>query len=138
MRGRRRGSPDQDRWERADWWGVVLDSPDPKALARFYSELLDRPLWKPDQMDPGEAAVDLEEGVAGITFHRKEDYVRPVWPNTPGEQQMMMHLDFEVSDLAEATAHAIELGAELAAYQPQDDARVLYDPDGHPFCLFTH
>ena len=138
MRGRRRGSPDQDRWERADWWGVVIDSPDPKALARFYSELLDRPLWKPDQMDPGEAAVDLEEGVAGITFHRKEDYVRPVWPNTPGEQQMMMHLDFEVSDLAEATAHALELGAELAAIQPQDDVRVLYDPDGHPFCLFAH
>jgi catechol 2,3-dioxygenase-like lactoylglutathione lyase family enzyme len=137
MRGRRRGSPDQDRWERADWWGVVLDSPDPKALARFYSELLGRPLWKPDQMDPGEAALDLEEGVAGLTFHLKEDFVRPVWPNTPGEQQMMMHLDFQVSELAEATAHAVELGAELAAYQPQEDVRVLYDPDGHPFCLFV-
>ena len=25
-----------------------------------------------------------------------------------------------------------------AAYQPQDDLRVLFDPAGHPFCLFLH
>ena len=24
---------------------------------------------------------------------------------------------------------------ELADFQPQDDVRVLLDPDGHPFCL---
>jgi hypothetical protein len=24
----------------------------------------------------------------------------------------------------------------LADFQPQDDVRVLFDPDGHPFCLF--
>ena len=89
-------------------------------------------------MDPGEAAIDSGEGVVGITFHLKEDYVRPVWPNTPGEQQMMMHLDFEVSDLAEATAYALEHGAVLAEFQPQDDVRVFYDPDGHPFCLYAH
>ena len=95
MRGRRRGTTEQDRFERSDWWGVVVDSPDPKALARFYAGLLGWELWKPDEMDPGEAAIDSGEGVTGITFHLKEDYVRPVWPNTPGEQQMMMHLDFE-------------------------------------------
>jgi catechol 2,3-dioxygenase-like lactoylglutathione lyase family enzyme len=138
VRGRQRGTPDESRWDRSDWWGVVIDSPDPKALAGFYSELLGWQLWKPDEMDPGEAAIDSGEGVVGITFHLKEDYVRPVWPNTPGEQQMMMHLDFEVSDLAEATAYALENGAELAAFQPQDDVRVFYDPDGHPFCLFSH
>ena len=138
MRGRRRGEPGQERWERADWWGVVLDSSDPKALARFYAELLGWELWKPDEMDPGEAALDLEEGVAGITFHLKEDYVRPVWPNMPGEQQMMMHLDFEVSDLDEAVAYALEHGAVLAEYQPQDDVRVFLDPDGHHFCLYAH
>ncbi|WP_169501813.1 VOC family protein [Kribbella catacumbae] len=27
-------------------------------------------------------------------------------------------------------------GAELAAYQPQDNVRVMLDPDGHPFCLY--
>jgi catechol 2,3-dioxygenase-like lactoylglutathione lyase family enzyme len=117
---------------------VVVDSPDPEALARFYAELLGWDLWRPEEMDAGEAAIDAGEGVVGITFHLKEDYVRPVWPNTPGEQQMMLHLDFEVSELAEATAYALEHGAELAADQPQDDVRVFYDPDGHPFCLYSH
>lgn len=138
VRGRSRGTPDQDRWERRDWWGIVIDSADPKAAARFYAELLGWELYKPDEMDEGEAAIDSGEGVTGITFHLKEDYVRPVWPNAPGQQQMMMHLDFEVDDLAEATAHAVELGAELVAHQPQDDVRVLLDPDGHPFCLYSH
>jgi catechol 2,3-dioxygenase-like lactoylglutathione lyase family enzyme len=142
MRGRSRGTPGQDRWSRSDWWGVVVDSPDPKAAARFYAELLGWELWLghegADEMDAGEAAIDSGEGVTGITFHLKEDYVRPVWPNAPGEQQMMMHLDFEVDDLAEATAYAVEHGAVLADFQPQDDVRVLYDPDGHPFCLYAH
>ena len=26
----------------------------------------------------------------------------------------------------------------LAEFQPQDDVRVFYDPDGHPFCLYAH
>jgi hypothetical protein len=49
---------------------------------------------------------------------------------------MMMHLDFEVSDLETAVEHALELGAREAAYQPQDKVRVLLDPVGHPFCLY--
>jgi hypothetical protein len=50
---------------------------------------------------------------------------------------MMLHLDFEVSDLEQAVAHAIELGGELADFQPHDDVRVILDPDGHPFCLYV-
>jgi hypothetical protein len=49
----------------------------------------------------------------------------------------MLHLDFEVVDLEAAVAHALELGAEEAAYQPQDNVRVMLDPAGHPFCLYT-
>jgi len=41
---------------------------------------------------------------------------------------MMMHLDFEVVDLEAAVTQALEVGAELAAYQPQQDVRVLLDP----------
>jgi len=25
----------------------------------------------------------------------------------------------------------------VAAFQPQDDVRVMLDPAGHPFCLYT-
>jgi hypothetical protein len=50
--------------------------------------------------------------------------------------EMMVHLDFEVTDLEAAVASAIASGAEIAAYQPQEDVRVMLDPDGHPFCLY--
>jgi hypothetical protein len=50
---------------------------------------------------------------------------------------MQVHLEVEVSDLEAAVAHAVELGATEAEYQPQDDVRVMLDPAGHPFCLYT-
>jgi hypothetical protein len=44
-----------------------------------------------------------------------------------GEQQMMVHLDFEVPDLEAGVEWAIECGATLAEHQPPDDVRVLFD-----------
>ena len=64
------------------------------------------------------------------------DYVAPTWPSTAG-QQVQTHLDITVQDLAASTAWAVEAGATLAAFQPQEQVRVLFDPAGHPFCLFT-
>jgi len=29
------------------------------------------------------------------------------------------------------------VGAEQAEYQPQETVRVMFDPAGHPFCLYT-
>jgi catechol 2,3-dioxygenase-like lactoylglutathione lyase family enzyme len=118
---------------RHDWWGVVLEAPDARALARFYSELLG---WPIEKEGPEEAAIAPEDGVAYLAFQTSPGYVPPVWPEREGAQQMMAHLDFEVSDLDAAVAHAVELGARLADYQPQNDVRVLLDPAGHPFCLY--
>jgi Glyoxalase-like domain len=110
---------------------VVLDAPDAGSLARFYASLLG---W---ELGPEGAAVAPREGVAYLGFQTSPEYVRPVWPPAEGSQQMMMHLDFEVSDLETAVAHAVELGAHEAEYQPQDNVRVLLDPAGHPFCLYV-
>ncbi|MET0523739.1 MAG: VOC family protein [Nocardioides sp.] len=123
-----------DRWSRHDWWGVVLDAPDVAELTTFYAELLG---WSIYKQDADGAALDAGEGVGYISIQHNADYVRPTWPGAPGKQQMMLHLDFEVSDLAEATARAQALGATLPEHQPQDDVRVLLDPAGHPFCLYT-
>jgi len=112
----------------------VLDAPDVDVLARFYSELRGWPIWKQDAEG---AALDLGEGVAYLAIQHNPDYVRPVWPAAPERQQMMVHLDFEVTDLEAAVAHAVGLGAHLPEHQPQDDVRVLLDPAGHPFCLHT-
>ena len=116
------------------WWGVVLDAPDGPALAHFYARLLGWQVFNEDE--DGAAVAPSENAGYNLAFQTEEHYVRPVWPGEPGKPLMMMHLDIEVDDLDEAVAYAVEVGAELATYQPQDDVRVLLDPAGHPFCLY--
>ncbi len=134
MRGRHELDNSVDRWSRHDWWGGQLDAPSAPELAHFYSDLLG---WEMSSEGPQGATIAPANGVAYIGFQTSPDYVRPTWPNEPGKQQMMLHLDFEVEDLAAAVGHAVELGAEEASYQPQDNVRVMLDPAGHPFCLYT-
>jgi catechol 2,3-dioxygenase-like lactoylglutathione lyase family enzyme len=134
MRGRQASDDSTDRWSRSDWWGVVLEAPDARALGHFYADLLGWPIAKESDQD---VTISPTDGVAYISFQTAPGFVRPVWPGTPGAQQITSHLDFEVSDLPAAVAHAIELGAQLADFQPQDNVRVLLDPVGHPFCLYT-
>lgn len=134
VRGREVSDGLVDRWARHDWWGVVLDAPDAPSLAHFYADLLG---WDISKASPQGAAIGPSDGVAYLAFQTSPDYVRPAWPAAGGAQQMMMHLDFEVIDLEAAVAHAIELGAVQAEYQPQNDVCVLLDPAGHPFCLYA-
>ena len=134
MRGRDDPGPATDRWQRKDWWGITLEAPDPHALLVFWSAILDRPIW--DETETG-GSLDLLEGVASLGVQKAEVYEPPVWPPEHGRPGMQLHLEVEVTDLAAAVEHAIELGATLADHQPQDDVRVLLDPAGHPFCLYT-
>jgi len=115
------------------WWGVVLEAPDAHSLAEFYTRVLDWPLAR---SEPGWAVIKQPGVDTYLAFQASTDYAPPVWPSTPGSQQMMMHLDIEVDDLDTAVTEWIGLGATLAPYQPQDDVRVLLDPAGHPFCLY--
>lgn len=123
-----------DRWQRHDWWGVVLDTDDVATLTHFYADLRG---WTIHHLDEDDGALDAGEGVAYLSIQRNADYVRPAWPGVPGAQQMMLHLDFEVTDLATETERAVGLGASLPDHQPQENVRVLLDPAGHPFCLYT-
>lgn len=113
--------------------GVVLDSPDAQELAAFYRRLLG---WPVDQDEPGWVKLRSPQGGPGLSFQTEDDFRRPTWPAGLDDQQMSIHLDFAVDDLAVAGAHAVEAGATLAHFQPQDDVRVYLDPAGHPFCLF--
>ncbi|MFY9494994.1 MAG: VOC family protein, partial [Limnochordia bacterium] len=72
-----------------------------------------------------------------LAFQRVEEYVPPVWPWQEGEQQQMLHLDFEVDDLEKAVEHATKCGAKKAEVQYYDSSTVMFDPAGHPFCLST-
>jgi catechol 2,3-dioxygenase-like lactoylglutathione lyase family enzyme len=113
---------------------TVLGSPDPRGLAAFYRELLG---WEPVRDSPEWVVLQPADGTAGLSFQLEESHVPPTWPSGPGDQQMQSHLDIAVDDLEAGVARATGLGAIPAAYQPQDDVRVLIDPAGHPFCLFT-
>jgi catechol 2,3-dioxygenase-like lactoylglutathione lyase family enzyme len=112
---------------------TVLDSPSAAALAGFYEALLG---WRRVSDDPEWVMLKAPDG-AGLSFQTDDSYVRPVWPAGPGDPQMSMHLDIQVDDLQAASAHAVELGAVVADFQPQDDVIVHLDPAGHPFCLFV-
>lgn len=112
---------------------TVLDTPAPQALGAFYARLLD---WETTTNDPEWVMIKPPDGGAGLSFQLADHYIRLVWPAATGKQQMMLHLDIEVDDLESSVAWAIENGATQADYQPQDDVRVMLDPEGHPFCFF--
>ncbi|MFJ4770400.1 VOC family protein [Streptomyces uncialis] len=118
---------------------VALECPDAHELAAFYVRLLG---WEVEREDTDwvKLRAPVREdggGGTGIAFQSDDTYVPPVWPGVPGAQQMMAHLDFEVADLAAAAAYAVASGAALATHQAADDTRVLFDPAGHPFCLWA-
>jgi hypothetical protein len=122
---------------RNTWWGVVLDAPDARALAEFYARLLGWRIFPEVDDGDGAAVAPSEDAGFNIACQTEPLYVRPVWPAAPGEPQMMLHLDIQVDELVESVAFAVECGAEVASYQPQEHVRVLLDPAGHPFCLYV-
>ena len=107
---------------------IVIDCPDPAALATFYGAMLD---WK-TEVRPGWAEVRAEYGQC-ITFQQAQGYTPPRWPGQEVPQQM--HLDVIVDDLDAAEAAVLDLGATKHENQPGTSFRVFLDPAGHPFCL---
>ncbi|MFC4855357.1 VOC family protein [Actinophytocola glycyrrhizae] len=114
--------------------GAVLDAPDARELAAFYRRLLG---WTTEEDSEQWVVLCDPAGTARLSFQTEPGYRRPVWPGRPGEQLMMAHLDIEVDDLAAEVARAVEAGAEVADFQPQEQVRVCFDPAGHPFCLYV-
>ena len=84
---------------------MVVDAPEPLALARFYADLMD---WKIVKNDPDFVGIaPMGDHVEYFAFQRSIEYVPPVWPPKDGKQQMMLHLDLEVPDLNAAEAAAV-------------------------------
>lgn len=108
---------------------IVLDCPDPQALARFYSGLLGWPVTH----DGGDW-VDIADPAAGqLSFQQAPGHRPPRWPDPDHPQQF--HLDLTVDDLDVAEKQTLALGAVKAETQPGQSFRVFLDPAGHPFCL---
>lgn len=108
---------------------VVLDCPDPGALAAFYAEVL-------GATAEGEGDwVDLKvPGGQALAFQAAEGFVAPRWPSAEHSQQF--HLDLTVEDLDAAEEKVLALGAKpLDTDDRSRTWRVYADPAGHPFCL---
>ncbi|MGP9020463.1 VOC family protein [Streptomyces sp. BR1] len=108
---------------------VVLDCPDPRALAAFYAAVLG---GEPVEED---GWIDLAvPGGAGLAFQVAPGFVPPAWPAPDRSQQF--HLDLTVDDIDKAEAQVLALGATvLEVGDPGRTWRVYADPAGHPFCL---
>ena len=111
---------------------VVLDAPDPRALAEFYARLLG---WRLDPEDTSDDWVSVRgEGGTALGFQRAPGMPRPTWPTGGVHQQL--HLDLDVDDYDEPEARALAMGATvLDAGRDHLGFRVYADPAGHPFCL---
>ena len=107
---------------------VIVDCPDPAALAAFYSELLGLPVtWQEDDF----AVVSASDTTSGIGFQLAPDFQPPRWPDPARPQQM--HFDVMVDDVQAAEPRVLALGARRL---PGDSHSPVYaDPAGHPFCL---
>jgi catechol 2,3-dioxygenase-like lactoylglutathione lyase family enzyme len=113
---------------------VVLDCPDPRALARFYAELLGGEIVDGDGEDDDwtEIALPFTDRRPILAFQRVADYHAPEWPGQAVPQQS--HLDVKVDDLDDGEAAVLAIGA-IATGSGTDTFRVYLDPAGHPFCL---
>ncbi|GLZ80361.1 glyoxalase [Actinorhabdospora filicis] len=119
---------------------IVIDCPDPAALARFYSGLLSGPTTggiagEIVREEDDWVTVDLGGGPR-LAFQLAPGHVPPAWPDPSRPQQF--HLDLEVDDIDEARALAETLGARFVEEHVGERGYgfvVMIDPAGHPFCL---
>jgi catechol 2,3-dioxygenase-like lactoylglutathione lyase family enzyme len=120
------------------WNAVCIDCADAPALAAFYCGLLGFEIAARDR--DWFALRDTAGGV-GLNIQGDSGYEPPVWPERADAQQKMLHFEIEVDDVDAAVAFAIDAGATVAPHQPADrderKLRVMLDPAGHPFCLWS-
>lgn len=114
---------------------VTLGARSPRELAQFYARLLGGRVPQVPAEEDWVPVRDLD-GVS-LAVQLEPDQQAPVWPASPGDQQMQLHLEIRADDLDAAVAHALACGAREAATQPQAEVRVMIDPEGHPFCLWV-
>ena len=111
---------------------TVLDCPDPRALARFYADLLGMRINE-DDGDGAWVVIGRDEGRRELAFQRADPYEPPRWPDPAHPQHE--HLDIRVQDVEAAQAEVLRLGATLLRGEQGTGFRVFADPAGHPFCL---
>lgn len=115
---------------------VVLDCPDPLALAHFYAGVLG---WRVAEENDEWVNVRSPHGGIKLACQRAADYQPPTWPVGPRPQ--MLHIDFRVESIEEHHDRVVGLGATPHGDKQHDEGgefQVYLDPAGHPFCLCVY
>lgn len=122
------------------WNAVCIDCApgNYESVVAFYRDMLG--LQVADE-EGGWAKLRDPQGRMEINVQAEDWYIPPVWPESVPAQTKMMHFEVQVDEVDAAVARAIELGAREAPQQPADrdpsTLRVMLDPAGHPFCLWS-
>jgi predicted enzyme related to lactoylglutathione lyase len=125
------------------WWrwnAICIDCApgDFESVVAFYRDLLG--LHVADIEDRWAKLVSPTAGM-DINVQAENWYEPPKWPEAGPEWTKMMHFEINVGDVEIAVDRALSLGAHEAPEQPADrdqsKLRVLLDPAGHPFCLWS-
>ncbi len=137
------------------WNAICIDCAPPEfaATVAFYRSFLDRPLGEDSCIDPQTGTCSHEgddhwaripgpDSDIHVLVQAEPWYEPPAWPEQPTTRQTkMMHFEVRVEDVPDSVAFAVSCGATESTYQPHDRnpdrSRVMLDPAGHPFCLWT-
>jgi catechol 2,3-dioxygenase-like lactoylglutathione lyase family enzyme len=116
---------------------VVLDCPEPRALADFYAAVLGG-----EVQGGSDARWVVLDGHGGTTlaFQRADGFVPPSWPSADRSQQFHLDLTLQKDEIDAAEEQVLALGAtplDTDDNGGKRDFRVYADPAGHPFCLCT-
>lgn len=108
---------------------VAFDCADPERLARFWSQLLARPL------DDGATADAATIGVST----QSPPYLAFLRVPEPKQVKNRVHVDLVAVDLAAAVDRAVELGATWLADHAEEGYRwsTLTDPEGNEFDILA-
>lgn len=115
---------------------VVVDCPDPHALAAFYAQVGG---GTPEAEDDDWVVLRIPDGPR-LAFQRASGFTPPQWPRADRDSQQF-HLDFDGGSTWEeidtAEEKVLALGARVLDREDfeKKDFRVYADPAGHPFCL---
>ena len=109
---------------------TVIDCPDPRALAKFYCQVLG---MRVNEDIDGWVVIGSEPGLRELAFQQVTEWVPPRWPDPAYPQQL--HVDIRVDDADQAGQELRALGATRAPGKSERGFRVFIDPVGHPFCI---
>ena len=112
------------------FYSVVVDAHDPRALARFWADVLNFPIvFEAD--DGSEVAVAKDKDTPpALLFVQNDD---------PKSVKNRLHIDLNPTDQAAEVDRVIGLGAKQVdvGQTGEETWVVLADPEGNEFCILT-